>query len=274
MRILIATSGSSHSDVALRFGALIAHPACEPPTILTVIKQEKDRPRTVTILDHACELLEPVTPDVQTKVRIGHVVEEITREAEEGGYDLLVVGYKPKSNFVERLLSRSVALQAIELASCPVIIAKGRINPIHRILLCDSGAKRPSLIAQYATQLAKQIEGEEQITVLHVMSQISAGPGVVGKQLRAGADDLIQEDTPEGKLLKQDVHILNQSNISTIPKVRHGLVVDEILDEARTGDYDLVIIGALRADRWRRILLDNLANKIIDRINRPVLVVH
>ncbi|HEY43236.1 MAG TPA: universal stress protein [Anaerolineae bacterium] len=273
MRILIATSGSSHSDVALRFGAQIAHPACDPPTVLTVIKKETDRPRTAAILDHAFELLEARTPDVRTKVRIGHVVEEITREAEEGEYDLLVVGYKPPGNFVERLLSRSVVLQVVELAPCPVLIAKGRFNPVHRILLCDSGAKSPSLITQFATQLAKQIEGEEQITILHVMSQISAGPGVVGKQLRAEAEDLIQEDTPEGKLLKQDVRILNQSNISTIPKVRHGLVVDEILEEARIGDYDLVIIGAHRGDTWHRILLDNLANQIIDKMDRPVLVV-
>lgn len=273
MRILIATSGSAHSDVALRFGAQITQHTIEPQTVLTVIKQETDQSQTAAILDRACELLEPVTPDIRTKVRIGHVVEEITREAEEGEYDLLVVGYKPKSNFVERLLSRSVALQVVELARCPVVIAKGKINPIQHILLCDSGAESPSLIAQFTTQLAKQIEGEEKITILHVMSQISAGPGVVGKQLRAGVEDLIQEETPEGKLLKQDVHILNQSNVSTIPKVRHGLVVDEILEEARTGDYDLVIIGAHRADRWRRILLDNLANQIIDKIDRPVLVV-
>ncbi len=273
MRILIATSGSSHSDVALRFGAHIAHSACDPPTVLTVIEKETDRPRTVTILDHAYQLLEQLTPGVRTKVRIGQVVEEITREAEEGEYDLLVVGYKPKRNFMERLLSRSVVLQVVELAPCPVIIAKGGFNPIHRILLCDSGAKSPSSITQFATQLAEQIEGGEQITILHVMSQISAGPGVVGEQLRAEAEDLIQKDTPEGKLLKHDVHILNKSNISTIPKVRHGLVVDEILDEARTGDYDLVIIGALRGDRWHRILLDNLAKQIINKIDRPVLVV-
>ncbi|UCF61101.1 MAG: universal stress protein [Anaerolineaceae bacterium] len=272
MRILIATSGSSYSDVALHFGAHLAHSASDQLTVLTVIKNKTDRPRTTAILDRANDLLEPLTPNVQSEVRIGHIVEEITREAEEGEYDLLIVGYKPK-NLVERLYSRSVALQIVERTPCPLMIVKGRFNPIQRILLCDSGAKSPSSITQFASKLAEQIEGQEQITILHVMSQISAGPGVVSGQLRAEAEDLIQEDTPEGKLLRQDVHILRESSISSVPKVRHGLVVDEILDEACTGDYDLVIIGAHRGDRWHRILLDNLAGQIIDKLDRPVLVV-
>jgi nucleotide-binding universal stress UspA family protein len=55
--------------------------------------------------------------------------------------------------------------------------------------------------------------------------------------------------------------------------VRHGLVVDEIQAEARSGDYDLVVIGAHRGEGWRRILLDDLAHQIIVEMDRPVLVV-
>ena len=53
----------------------------------------------------------------------------------------------------------------------------------------------------------------------------------------------------------------------------HGLVVDEILAEARDGDYDLVVIGTHRGEGWRRILLDDLAHQIIAQVDRPVLIV-
>ena len=66
--------------------------------------------------------------------------------------------------------------------------------------------------------------------------------------------------------------MLERSNIHTIPKVRHGLVVDEILDEAQKGDYDLVVIGVHKGERWQRLLLDNLAYQIITFADRPVLI--
>ena len=37
--------------------------------------------------------------------------------------------------------------------------------------------------------------------------------------------------------------------------------------------YDLVVIGAHREQGWQRFLLDDLAQKILAHIDRPVLVV-
>jgi nucleotide-binding universal stress UspA family protein len=91
--------------------------------------------------------------------------------------------------------------------------------------------------------------------------------------LRADAEELIETEAPEGVLLKQDVQILEKLGLHPFPRVRHGLVVDEILAEAHDGDYDLVVIGAHRGEGWRRILLDDLTHQIIAKLDRPVLVV-
>jgi len=61
--------------------------------------------------------------------------------------------------------------------------------------------------------------------------------------------------------------------VRATPKVRHGFVVDEILDEGRTGNYDLVVIGAHQQEHWAGFLLDDLAEQIITKIDRPVLLV-
>jgi len=132
--------------------------------------------------------------------------------------------------------------------------------------------KRQAL-GHFAAKLVDLLDGEEEVTVLHVMSQISAGPGVRGKSLRVGVEELMAERSPEGELLERDVEILKGSRIHPHPKVRHGLVVEEILDEARSGDYDLVIIGAHASEGWQRILLDDLARRIITQLDRSVLVV-
>jgi len=56
-------------------------------------------------------------------------------------------------------------------------------------------------------------------------------------------------------------------------KVSRGLVVEEILQEAQRGDYDLVVIGAYREQGWQRILLEDLAHRIFAGLDRSVLVV-
>jgi nucleotide-binding universal stress UspA family protein len=271
MRLLIATGGSPHSEAALRLGAQIARQAGITPTVLTVIKSESNRSRAAPILARACQVLGPEPPDLRTKVRLGQPAEEIVREAKEGNYDLIIVWERRDHDLVTRLLG-STAKRVIENAPCPVIIAKGKIGPIHRILLCDSGAESVSLLNRFTTRLPALVEGEVEVTVLHVMSQMTAGPGIRGTQLRASAEELIKEHTPEGELLEQDLQILQKSNLRPQPKVRHGLVVDEILAEARSGDYDLVVIGAHRGVGWERLLLDDLAYQIVEQMDRPVLI--
>ena len=281
MRILMAIGGSTglttggllYSRATLQFGAWIAEGNNEPPYLITVIRSEADRPQADAILTGATQILQPTLPNIQTRVRVGHPAEEIIREAEERDYDLVIVGERQHHSLVTRFLLGSTTVRVVEHAPCPVIIAKGKIGRVRRILLCDSGIETPSLLNRFVAQLAELIKGEEEVTVLHVMSQISAGPGVSGQQLRAEAEELIGLQAPEGELLEHDVHYLDQLNLRAHPKVRHGLVVDEILAEARDGDYDLVVIGAHRGQGWRRILLDDLAHQIIVQMDRPVLVV-
>ncbi len=272
MRILIAAHESPSAERTLRFAAQILRQTGEPPMVLTVISGEAERPHAEDYLARARAFLEPSIHELQTRVRAGSPVQEIVCEAEEGDYDLVIVGISQGSHLLERLLG-STALRVAEQAPCPVIIVKGQVGPIRRILLCDSGAESPSPLGRFTVRLAEMMEGEEEITILHVMSQISAGPGVRGGQLRASAEELIQEETPEGRLLKRDIQELEQSGIHPSPKVRHGLVVDEILAEAKTGGYDLVVIGAYRGKGWQRLLLDDLAHKLLVQLDRSVLVV-
>lgn len=315
MRILIAASGSSQAEAALCLGAQIARHGREPLTILTVIKHEADRPPAPasTILARACKIVQPQFPDVHTRVRIGHPATEIIREAQEGNYDLVIVGEGLKRNLVARFLLGSTAVHVVEHAPCPVMVAKGKIGPIQRILFCDSGGKdlsaglastrpkhavpahriltrgfaKPGTISQgnpasranpstlhcFLECLDDLLDDAGEIVVLHVMSQMSAGPGVKGEQLRSGTEELIEERAPEGELLRRDVEALENLDIRARAKVRHGLVVEEIVEEVQNGDYDLVVIGAYRGEGWQRILLDDLAHKIIVQLDRPVLVV-
>ena len=295
MPVLAATDGSPHTEPALRLGAQIAQRGREPLTILTVIRHEADRPLAPVdaILGRARDIVEAHSPEVRTRVRIGHPATEIVREAEEGNYDLVIVGQRLNRNLVKRFLVGSTAVRVVEHAPCPVIVAKGKIGPIQHILLCDSGSvdpsvglplallpettlgtrwAGPSVLSRFTELPVDLFDGTGEVVVLHVMSQMSAGPGVKGEELRSDIEKLIEERAPEGQLLQRDIEAMESLGIRARAKVRHGLVVEEILEEVHREDYDLVVIGAYRGHGWQRILLDDLAHRIVVELDRPVLV--
>jgi nucleotide-binding universal stress UspA family protein len=270
MHVLIALHDPSDVELTLKFAAHLKRAVDETSVVLAVNEPKKAYSQAMNSLAEAAETLG--LPLIKTQLRIGYAGKEILSEAREGGYELVILGESDPTLTTPLISRESTATWVVERAACPVIVVKGLVRQVKRILLCDSGAENP-LLSRMTLQLADLLEGEEEVTVLHVMSQISAWPGVQGKQLRAEADELIQAHTPEGQLLEQDVKALEQQGIRVQAKVRHGLVVDEILAEAQSGDYDLVVIGAHRDEGWQRFFLDDLAHKILVKMDRPVLVV-
>lgn len=273
MPILVANGGAAHSIVALTFGAHLADLINSSLVVLTVVKREEDRAQAEDVLQAAQLVLDPMEARYESRVRVGHPAEEIVAEAEGGHYSMVVVGEKQHHGLMTRFILGSTAVRVVEHAPCPVAVVKRQVGRVKRVLICDSGARVPSVVDKVAAQLPRLFDAVESITVLHVMSQMSAGPGVDGHQLRADAGELIEEHAPEGEVLGRDISVLAGTGHPVLPKIRHGRVVDEVLTEAREGDYDLVIIGAHEGTGWRRILLDDLAHEIVVRLDRPVLVV-
>lgn len=270
MRVLVATGGAPHSDVAVRLGAYIAAMAPGSLTCLTVVRHERERAQADAILTRATLVVAPAGADVTTRIRVGHPAGEIWQEAASGDYDLLVVGDRPEHSLLRRLLGPTTE-RLLERLPCPLLVARNWQGTLSRLLLCEGGqnaAWLPHMLAEFAPLLA----AATQVTVLHVMSQIAARPGVPGWELRADAPALIAEHTPEGDLLARDVAALQQVNQRVAACIRHGLVVDEILAEAAANEYDLLVLGAHRGQGWTRLLLDDLAHQVVTQADRSVLV--
>jgi len=274
MRVLIAITSLPYCDSVLQLGAEIAKLTEQMPTLLTVIRHESQRATVAGTIASAYDRLRGSAPELRTEVRVGSPSKEILQEIESGEYDLVIVGNLECRGLVAWFVMDATVDRVVHHAPCPVMIAKGRIRPIRHILLCDSGAQCPSLLGRFASRMRMLVRQDVDVTVLHVMSQMSAGPGVKGTQLRADAEELIREHAPEGELLQQDMDMLRQIHVDSHPKVRHGLVVEEIVEEANSSDYDLVVIGGRRPAGWQRILLDDLGDQIISQVNLPVLVLH
>ncbi len=267
MHILVATGGGEHADKAVQLGGLVAEMAGASLTLLTAVKRQSDRMEGEMVLGRAVGLLPTAVAFPKTCLSIGHPANEIVREAETGEYDLIVVGIRTH-NLIKHFLG-SVAEQVIAQAPCPVIVAKTETALLRRILVCEGG-REPSLLSRFITRLPALIANGTELKILHVMSQMATVPGIADWQLQANAAELMQQHTPEGQLLEQDMRLLVQSHIPSQAQVRHGLVVDEILAEADSANADLIVIGAHEENGW---WLENLSHQIVTQANKSVLVV-
>lgn len=272
MRVLIATGGPGQTEIGIRQLMLLAETMSLRPTVMTVIKNADEQPEADHVLAHAAALLDPVMEKVAYLTRVGQPWEEIVAEGETGKYDLLMMGQRQSRPLLTRIRGL-VTQKVVAHSSQPVLIAKREARPFRRVLICDSGAQSPTLLQLFRARLPALLTSVRDVTVLHVMSQISAAPGIRGDDLSASAEQLIRSDTPEGELLKQDLAYLDRLNMRTHAKVRHGLVVDEIADEARSDEYDLVVIGAHRSEGLPRFLLNDLAHELVLDVERAILVV-
>lgn len=272
MNILIAVDGSPHSKITLQLGARFAALTGSAVTILTVFQSNFHKNAAKTRLEKARETVSGEVQSVETKFRTGKPVKEIIREINEGGYGVVVVGSQPVAEGIKRIFGTTLD-QIIAKSPVPVLIAKRHLGDLKRILICDSGAEGPPLIDHFISHFRDTIKPDIEVTVLHVMSQMSAGPGVRGWQLRADADDLIEAHTPEGDILEHDIHEMKYFDVEPEVVVRHGWVVDEIIAESEEGKHGLVVIGAHREEGWQSLLLDDIAHQIVVQSDLPVLVI-
>ena len=270
MKILMCTDGSRHAAEALRFGALIATKARGPITLLGVVERPEEERKVERMLQRTSNALCEDVPDIETRIRHGHAAEEILKETEETEYDLVIAGSRGRRG-ITRFLLGSTAARLARYLQTSLLIVKGSRENVRRILVCTAGAK----CGEKDTETAGRIAGltGASVTILHVMSQLPLTPGAEISDLENSTEDLLVSDAPEGVHLRKDLEILEDLRVRGQAKVRHGLVVEEILAEAREQDCDLLVIGAHIASGLQRFVLSNTTEDILLSSDRPVLVV-
>ncbi len=270
MRILMCTDGSSYAAEALRFGTLIAREAKDQVTLLGVMENAEEERRVVRMLQRTSNAICDHVPHIETLIRRGHAAEEILEETEENEYDLVVVGSRGRRG-ITRFLMGSTAARLARYCPSPVLIVKGTRRSLRSILVCTAGAES----GEKDTELAGRIAALTGATIiaLHVMSQLPLNLDVDAHDLECSTRALLTSDAREGVHLRKALRILKNLEVEAEAKVRHGLVVDEILTEAKEGDYDLVVIGAHVASGLDRFMLTDTTEQIVLGCDRPVLVV-
>ncbi len=269
MHILLATDASPEALQAVRLGVLLQSSLDAEITLLSVTPDEDQAERARLHINQLVERHASLR-QASSVIRHGHAAAQILEEAERGIYDLLIIGRRGQSR-VARFLLGDTALRLAQECRLPLIIVQQ--SPVHlrKVLVCTAGGKGGRIDADYAARIAAAMKAE--LTILHVMSQIDITPGDQWDTAAHPATWHIEHRTPEGSHLQELLEIAESHGISATPVIRYGLVVEQILAEAREHGFDLLVIGAHSGEGLTRFLLDNVTEAILTNARRPVLVI-
>jgi len=269
MRILICSDGMPAADNATRMGGLVAGPCEAETTLLGIVEQPHDDKPLREALEAQAELLraQGVTPEIV--VRAGEPIRQILEQTSATVYDLVIIGAKRKGS--TGLYWRSEkTYEVIKAIPAPVLVAIGQCERLKRFLVCTGGKEFIEEALKLTGKLAAALRAS--VTLLHVMAE----PPVMYADLVRLEEDvnrLLESGSELGLNLLQEKKNLENLGVPAEVRVRHGIVVDQVFEEAEQGDYDLIVTGSSRArGMLRHYIMGDLTRGILNRAECSVLV--
>jgi len=155
-------------------------------------------------------------------------------------------------------------------------ISKENLPSFNKILITDDGKDESNKVFNYAVSLSRNSGAElfilrilENIEKMEDVSVQGSNEGNMGdkdmkREVKGGIIDEME------KKIKRCKEAGVKNNISY--KFRVGNAIEQIVKEAKEGNYDLIVLRSTHVNSWTKSLFSN-TRKIISNINIPVLII-
>ncbi|HEX7193654.1 MAG TPA: universal stress protein [Chthoniobacterales bacterium] len=270
MKILICSDGSERSKRAISFAAIIAAAAKAEATIFGITQNQQEEAGLKEILVEESRELEARGVRVETAMKSGDPVTEIVQWTRERAYDLVAIGAE-RRGAQEFFLPSAKAHSIAEAISAPVLVVPCERRQLKRILICSGGGPYIENAVRFAARIAKDLPAE--ITLLNIVPEPPAMHGTLYRRQK-DVEALLKSGSALARNLLNEKKIIEEAGVQATIQIGHGIVIDQIQAEVTRGDHDLVVAGswAIR-DRWRSYAIGNITREIVNRADRPVLVI-
>ena len=298
MKILLATDGSAHSEMAAKTLRALNPPSdaeivvlhvMEPPyyVITPVVPppynaewhrvqlemQVEAEEAASQAIEKAEQILADVGAGTTSIVGEGHPADEITSTAREIEADLVVVGSKGLTGSPLFMLG-SVSQKVIKYAPCSVLITKPLKEPNEpkatKVLLATDGSENANAAAKFLSSFRMQ-EGSE-IVVLHVIQRKSSRIPRSGSAQQA-LEQIRQLMHENAEKLIEDT----KRNLSTEAKitttVKEGDPAEEIIETASEVDADMIVVGSKGLGAIKQFLLGSVSQRVSRYSSKSVMLV-
>ena len=269
MNILICSDGTPASDGAAHLGGMLARATKAPVTLLGIVEDPADDQPLRQALDREKGILRQTGVELRAVIQTGEPTAQILGETSAKKYDLIVIGSR-RRNVSGGFWQSQRTYEIIKAVEPPVLIAMGPCEGISRILLCSGGKHFIDDALRLTGTLAAALHAE--VTLLHVMAE---PPAMYAHliELEEDVDALLSSGSELGRNLVAEKKALEKLRVAVRVRVRHGFVVDQLLDEMREGNYDLIVSGSSRArGPLQHYIMGDVTQSILKSAECSVLV--
>jgi nucleotide-binding universal stress UspA family protein len=269
MKILICSDGMPASENVIDLAALLAGPLEAEIILLGIAEKSSDeRPLRETLEGHA-QSLRTQNAQPSIVVRAGEPVRQILDETSNTRYDLVLVGARWTGTSGHYWRSERT-YEVIKAIQPPVLVAIGERKRLKRFLVCTGGKEFIEQAVQFTGEIAAALGAS--VTLLHVMAE---PPAIYVNlvQLEENVNQLLESKSELGTNLRRQKKELERLAVPAEVRLRHGIVIDQVFEEVRTGDYDLIVTGTSQArGLLGHYIMGDLTRSILNRANCSVLV--
>ncbi|MCD6424341.1 MAG: universal stress protein [Anaerolineales bacterium] len=267
MKILIYMDSEKYHHSPVLMGKIIANATGGEINVLVVIPKGGHPENGDAAAEQVKLDLEGYSPKIFIKQ--GNPKKIIREELDREPYQL-VIADTDRINRIRKSIEVDPVL--IKQSAISLLLTQQTKPKINNILLCTGCKEDDYLLIIQASGLAADLGAA--VTLLHVFPGAIPSMYTGLEQIEETVDEMLQTDTLFAQYLRRGVEILKENNIESEVKIRRGIPIEEIVRETQVENYDLVVIGSSMVDQGLiEMLLGNLAVKIINRIELPVLVI-
>jgi nucleotide-binding universal stress UspA family protein len=272
--LLIATNGFTGTWAAIEYGAWLAELMQAKVTLLGVTENLNpaaidDQHPLEDIFANAVELFQKKSVEYSLEIRNG-AAEQVIPERANQNHVLTVVSPLGRSRLRHWLTGRSFRVLMEEIKG-PILYVPELRLPLKRLLISAGGLGYEVDAENLALQVATLSRAD--VTILHVIPPTDLDYPTT-RDMREHAGDLQDTDTLLGRSLRKGLDIAKDAGLNAKLITRQGHVVEEILAEVRSGNYDMVCMGSrYSAHALRQLYTPNVTAEVAEAASCPVLTV-
>jgi nucleotide-binding universal stress UspA family protein len=252
LKLLIYADRSPAGANAAAFGCLLAQAAGGPATLLALAQNGDEATAVNQRLNQAALSWLPRLPQLETRARLGGP-EEIWREAQEGDYEIVVMGHGLEEGDEGRLAA--VVRHLLFNLGVSVLFAVHPRRQVKRVLICTAAGEPGKRDVAVGGRVARRVGAEA--TVLHI--------------LRPDVDADGRERAE--RHLQAAQRTLTALGVRSQTMTRPGEPLAEMLRVAAEEACDLLVIGAPTPPAPQRLVWPEFTGQVALGAPCPVLVV-
>ncbi len=265
-KILLVTNGCTEGWQTIEFAVWMAALMDVPLTFLGVVESDDEEHPVEAIFSRALNLFQKKGISYELQLVNGDT-EEVLANMDWNEDIYLFVGPLGRSQVKHWLIGRSFR-KIMASVPCPIFYVRSARMALDKVLICFGGLGYAGKAEEIGIAIGK-LAGAE-LTFLHVV------PPVESDRLLGQGDDVESQDLADDdsvRILQEARKHADARGVASQVIVRQGNVVNQILEELQSNEYDLVCMGSSFSDQesLRHLYAPNVTAEIAEAVNAPIL---